>query len=49
MTPEEKVYRCWESGVGIKETMLAVRRITGARLTFEEVRQQFTTLSWRFA
>lgn len=49
MTPDEKVYRCWQDGRGIRETILAVHRTTGTRLTFDEVRQQFTALSWRFA
>ena len=49
MSVEEKLYRCWLGGIGIRETMLAIKRITGVDLTFEEVRLQFVELSWRFA
>lgn len=49
MSVEEKLYRCWLGGIGIRETMHAVKRITGAELTFEDVRLRFVELSWRFA
>lgn len=48
MTPEEKIYRCWLNGVSIRETINAVYRVTGERLTFEQVRLRFVALAERF-
>ena len=48
MTVEEKIYRCWRAGMGIGQTITAVRKTCGVRLAFEEVRRTFVQLAERF-
>lgn len=49
MAIDEKLFRCWHGGLGIRATMLAITRTHGVLLTFEQVHQHFITLSQRFA
>ena len=46
---EEVLFRCWHGGNSIAETRLKLARIDGCGLSFEQVRQQFSELSYRFA
>lgn len=48
MTVDEKIYRCWHNGLGIAQTIQAVKKSTGERVTFEQVRLRFVTLADRF-
>ncbi|WP_347271188.1 hypothetical protein [Rhizorhabdus histidinilytica] len=48
MSTDQKLYRCWRGGLGIGQTILAVRRTTGERLAFEQVRLAFVSLAERF-
>lgn len=45
----EKLFRCWQGGIGIDETIKAVERTCHVTLGFEDVRRRFTDLSQRFA
>lgn len=45
MTVEEKLFRCWQGGLGIRSTVKSVKLATGKRLNFEDVRIRFVRLS----
>lgn len=46
---DEKLYRLWAGGIGIGETMRAIKHTHGVDLTFEEVRAAFISCCDRFA
>lgn len=48
MTLEERIFRCWNRGSSISETIQTILRNSGERLTFEQVRLAFVELSYRF-
>ncbi len=41
----ELIDRCWQDGLSVKATMLALRR-QGFDPSFEQVREAFSRLSW---
>jgi hypothetical protein len=45
---DERLYRCWQQGMGIGQTIVAIHRTTGERLTVEDVRLRFVALAERF-
>ena len=45
---EDKIFRCWMDGMGMRPTIEAVERMCGERLTFEQVRSRFAALAERF-
>lgn len=49
MTVEERLFRCWQRGDTIRETILSIKRTHGRTLDFEAVRLVFVDLCDRFA
>lgn len=48
-TLEERLFRCWQRGDTIRETILSIKRTDGRTLDFEAVRLVFVDLCDRFA
>lgn len=49
VTLEERLFRCWQRGDTIRETILSIKRTDGRTLEFERVRLVFVDLCDRFA
>lgn len=49
MTVEERLFRCWQRGDTIRETILSIKRTHGRTLDFEAVRLVFVDLCDRFS
>lgn len=47
-TADERIFRCWRTGMGITDTRKAVRRVCGEDISFEQVRRAFVILSDKF-
>lgn len=48
-TMDERLWRCWFSGMGIGQTIQAIKYSYGERLAFETVRQAFIRCCAKFS
>lgn len=46
---DAKIEQCWRDGLSIGGTILAIYRMLGVRVTFDDVHPRFVTLSWERA